>query len=70
MVFEMLQEVIELLLAAAAVGVDLHLVGDALRHPRFNVVQVHMPLLWAPPRDEEKEGNVRADREKTTRTRK
>lgn len=45
MIFEVLQQLVELLRAAAAVGEDLHLVGDALRHPRFNVPQVHPPLL-------------------------
>jgi hypothetical protein len=44
-VFEVLQQLIKLLLAAAAVGVDLHLCSDALGHPRLNVSQVHMLLL-------------------------
>lgn len=40
----MLQQLIELLPTAAAVGEDLHLVGDPLRHPGLDVVQVD-PLL-------------------------
>lgn len=44
-IFEVLQQLVELLRAAAAVGEDLHLVGDALRHPRLDVPQVHPPLL-------------------------
>lgn len=44
-VFEMLQELVELFLAAAAVCKDLHLVRNSLRHPRLDVVQVHVLLL-------------------------
>lgn len=44
-IFELLQQLVELLLTAAAVGEDLHLVGDAPRHPRLDVLQVHSPLL-------------------------
>lgn len=44
-IFEMLQQLVELLLTAAAVGEDLHLVGDAPRHPRLDVLQIHSPLL-------------------------
>lgn len=44
-IFEVLQQLVELLRAAAAVGEDLHLVGDALQHPRLDVPQVHPPLL-------------------------
>lgn len=45
MIFEVLQQLIELLLTAAAVGEDLHLVSDAPRHPRLDVPQVHLFLL-------------------------
>lgn len=44
-IFEVLQQLVELLWAAAAVSEDLHLIGDALRHPRLDVPQVHPPLL-------------------------
>lgn len=44
-VFEVLQQLVKLLLTAAAVSKDLHLVRDSLRHPRLDVVQVHSPLL-------------------------
>lgn len=44
-IFEMLQQLVELLLTAVAVGEDLHLVRHSLRHPRLDVVQVHSLLL-------------------------
>lgn len=44
-ILEVLQQLVELLLAAVAVGEDLHLVGDAPRRPRLNVPQVHVLLL-------------------------
>lgn len=43
-VFEMLQQLVELFLAAVAICIDLHLRGDAFGHPRLNVSQIH-PLL-------------------------
>lgn len=44
-IFEVLQQLVELLRTAAAVGEDLHLVSDAPRHPRLDVLQVHSLLL-------------------------
>lgn len=52
-IFEMLQQLIELLLTAAAVSEDLHLVGDAPRHPRLDVLQIHSPLLQEEEEEEE-----------------
>ena len=44
-VLEVLQELVELLLTAAAVGIDLHLMGQALGLTRLNVVQIDVLLL-------------------------
>lgn len=44
-IFEVLQELVELLGAAAAVCEDLRLVGQPLGRPRLNVPQVDPPLL-------------------------
>lgn len=44
-VLQVFQQLVELLLAAAAVGEDLHLVGSAPRRPRLNVPEVHALLL-------------------------
>lgn len=52
-VFQVFQQLVELLLAAAAVGEDLHLVGSAPRRPRLDVPEVHVLLLW---RREERRG--------------
>lgn len=53
MIFEMLQQLIELLFAAAAVGVDLYVIKNTLGHPRLDVVQVDSTLLI------ERRGNAR-----------
>lgn len=44
LVLQVLQKLVELLLAAAAAGEDLHLVRDSFGHPGLDVVQVD-PLL-------------------------
>lgn len=44
-IFQVFQQLVKLFLAAAAVGEDLHLIGDAARHPRLNVPQIHVLLL-------------------------
>lgn len=51
-VFEMLQQLIKFLLAAAAGSKDLDLVRDTLGSSGLDVVQVHTPLL-----QEEEEGH-------------
>ena len=53
-VFEMLEQLVELFLAAVAVCKDLHLVRNPLRHPRLDVVQVDPLFLQG---EEEKAGS-------------
>lgn len=59
----MLQQLLELLLAAAAVGKDLHLVQDALRHPGLDVPQVDS-LLLQEEEEEERGGFIYGIRER------
>lgn len=54
-ILEVLQKLVELLGAAAAVCEDLRLVGHPLGRPRLNVPQVDPPLLWE---EEEKQGEA------------
>lgn len=44
-IFQVFQQLVELLWAAAAVGEDLHLISEAPRHPRLDVAQVDVLLL-------------------------
>lgn len=44
-IFELLQQLVKLLLTAATVGEDLHLARNAPRHPRLDVLQIHSLLL-------------------------
>lgn len=44
-IFEVLQQLVKLLLAAAAVCIDLHLVSGSPRRSRLDVLQVHSLLL-------------------------
>lgn len=64
MIFEVLQKLVELLGAAAAVCEDLHLVGHPLGRPRLNVPQVDPPLLQE---EEEKEDEEEEDDEEGMR---
>lgn len=44
-IFQVFQQLVELLRAAAAVGEDLRLISDAPRRPRLDVPQIHALLL-------------------------
>ena len=45
LVFQVFQQLVKLFLAAAAVGEDLHLIGNAPRRPRLDVPQIDALLL-------------------------
>lgn len=65
LIFEELQQLVKLLLTAAAVSEDLHLVNKTPRRSRLDVLQVH-PLLL---QEEEDRGGERIEKERGERRR-